>query len=84
MSERVGFWQSWAPHIVVANLLLVLTIFVLANGCQPAKGGEGSPWRAIGEQQRQIDSLHKRLSRLETLPTAQREERKRREAEERR
>ena len=73
----------------VAVALFVVAVFCIGMAVgtmllSPAEAGEPSPWRAVQEQQRQIDSLTKRVHRLETLPTAQREERKRREEEERR
>jgi len=71
-----------AAFLFIVALLLGVVIAASTAKTEAGEGG-GDAW-AIEEQGRQIKSLHKRLSRLETLPTNRREEQKRREEEERR
>ena len=80
---NVGFLSFFAG--LIAGVLLLAVIILASVRFTSAHAGEGGgdAW-AIEEQGRQIKSLHKRLSRLETLPTNRREEQKRREEEERR
>ena len=72
--------MDWMGVVILACGVALVTWGIV--GFTPANAGEGSPWRAIGEQQRQIDALTKQVRRLQTLPTNAKEEEARRRIEE--